>query len=128
MAELNKILYAEDEADIQSIAEMALEMMGGYTLKLCQDGQQAVDVAEEFAPDLILLDVMMPNMDGPTALQEMRKIPALANTPVIFMTAKVQHDEIESYKALGAIDVIAKPFDPMTLPETVKNLWEQAVQ
>jgi len=127
MAELQKILYAEDEPDIQSIAQMALEMMGGYTLKLCQNGQQALESAEEFAPDLILLDVMMPTMDGPAALKEMRKIPALANTPVIFMTAKVQHDEIESYKALGAIDVIAKPFDPMTLPETVKTLWERAI-
>ncbi|MEA1988495.1 MAG: response regulator [Pseudomonadota bacterium] len=127
MAELQKILYAEDEPDIQSIAQMALEMMGGYTLKLCQNGQQALESAEEFAPDLILLDVMMPTMDGPAALKAMRKIPALANTPVIFMTAKVQHDEIESYKALGAIDVIAKPFDPMTLPETVKTLWEQAI-
>jgi len=127
MAELQKILYAEDEPDIQSIAQMALEMMGGYTLKLCQNGQQAVEVAEEFAPDLILLDVMMPTMDGPTALREMRKIPSLANTPVIFMTAKVQHQEIENYKALGAIDVIAKPFDPMTLPENVKALWQRAV-
>lgn len=124
---LTKILYAEDEPDIQSIAEMALEMMGGYTLKVCNNGKEAVDAAKEFAPDLILLDVMMPFMDGPTALQEIRKIPALANTPVIFMTAKVQHEEIESYKALGAIDVIAKPFDPMSLPEAVKSLWQQAV-
>lgn len=127
MAELQKILYAEDEPDIQSIAQMALEMMGGYTLKLCQNGQQAVEVAEEFAPDLILLDVMMPTMDGPTALQEIRKIPSLENTPVIFMTAKVQHQEVENYKALGAIDVIAKPFDPMNLPENVKALWQRAV-
>ena len=124
---LSKILYAEDEPDIQSIAVMALEMMGGYTLKVCNNGQEALDSAEEFAPDLILLDVMMPSMDGPTALQEIRKIPTLVNTPVIFMTAKVQHQEIEAYKALGAIDVIAKPFDPMTLPETVKALWQQAV-
>lgn len=128
MAELQKILYAEDEPDIQSIAQMALEMMGGYTLKVCQNGQEAVDEAEAFAPDLILLDVMMPLMDGPTALQEIRKIPALAETPVIFMTAKVQHQEVEDYKALGAIDVIPKPFDPMTLPEAVKSLWEQAVK
>jgi len=126
VAELQKILYAEDEPDIQSIAQMALEMMGGYTLKLCQNGQQAVNEAEAFAPDLILLDVMMPEMDGPTALKEMRKMPSLANTPVIFMTAKVQHQEVENYKAMGAIDVIAKPFDPMTLPETIKSLWTQA--
>jgi len=125
--ELQKILYAEDEPDIQSIAQMALEMMGGYTLKTCNNGQEAVDAAEDFMPDLILLDVMMPSMDGPTALAEIKKIPSLADIPVIFMTAKVQHQEIEDYKAMGAIDVIAKPFDPMTLPETIKKLWETAV-
>ncbi|MEA3406019.1 MAG: response regulator [Pseudomonadota bacterium] len=127
MAELQKILYAEDEPDIQSIAQMSLEMMGGYTLKVCNNGQEAVNAAEAFAPDLILLDVMMPMMDGPTALQTMRQNPALAEVPVIFMTAKVQHQEIEDYKAMGAIDVIAKPFDPMTLSETIKKLWENAV-
>lgn len=126
-ATLTKILYAEDEPDIQSIAQMALEMMGGYTLKVCNNGQEALDAAEDFDPDLILLDVMMPSMDGPTALQEMRKIPALANVPVIFMTAKVQNQEIEEYKAMGAIDVIAKPFDPMSLSETILSLWERAV-
>ncbi|WP_019557771.1 response regulator [Thiomicrorhabdus arctica] len=124
---LTKILYAEDEPDIQSIAQMALEMMGGYTLKVCNNGQEALEAAEAFAPDLILLDVMMPSMDGPTALQEMRAIPALANVPVIFMTAKVQNQEVEGYKAMGAIDVIAKPFDPMTLSETIQTLWERAV-
>jgi len=127
MAELQKILYAEDEPDIQSIAQMSLEMMGGYTLKVCNNGQEAVDAAEAFAPDLILLDVMMPTMDGPTALKTMRQNPALQEVPVIFMTAKVQNQEIEDYKAMGAIDVIAKPFDPMTLPETIKKLWETTV-
>ena len=126
-ATLTKILYAEDEPDIQAIAQMALEMMGGFTLKVCNNGQEALDVAEDFAPDLILLDVMMPSMDGPTALQEMRKIPSLANVPVIFMTAKVQNQEIEEYKAMGAIDVIAKPFDPMTLSETILSLWKRTV-
>jgi len=127
MAELQKILYAEDEPDIQSIAQMALEMMGGYTLKVCNNGQEAVEAAEAFAPDLILLDVMMPNMDGPAALKAIKQMPALTDVPVIFMTAKVQHQEIEDYKAMGAIDVIAKPFDPMTLSETIKKLWENAV-
>ncbi len=125
---LTKILYAEDEPDIQSIAQMSLEMMGGYTLKVCNNGQEALEAAEAFAPDLILLDVMMPSMDGPTALQEMRKIPALANVPVIFMTAKVQNQEVEEYKAMGAIDVIAKPFDPMTLSETILSLWKRSVR
>jgi len=124
---LTKILYAEDEPDIQSIAQMSLEMMGGYTLKTCNNGQEALDAAQAFAPDLILLDVMMPSMDGPTALQEIRKIPELVNTPVIFMTAKVQQQEVETYKQMGAIDVIAKPFDPMSLPETIQKLWERSI-
>lgn len=124
---LTKILYAEDEPDIQSITQMSLEMMGGFTLKVCNNGQEAVDAAEAFGPDLILFDVMMPFMDGPTALTEIRKIPGLENTPVIFMTAKVQNQEIEAYKEMGAIDVIAKPFDPMTLSETIQKLWEQSI-
>ena len=124
---LTKILYAEDEPDIQSITQMSLEMMGGYTLKVCNNGQEAVDAAEAFAPDLILFDVMMPFLDGPAALQEIRKIPTLANTPVIFMTAKVQSQEVDAYKEMGAIDVIAKPFDPMTLSETIQKSWEQSV-
>lgn len=126
MSGLNKILYAEDEPDIQSIAHMALEMMGGYTLKLCGNGQQAVDEVEDFKPDLILLDVMMPIMDGPTALSEIRKKPGFEETPIIFMTAKVQNQEIQAYKELGALDVITKPFDPMALPERVKSAWETA--
>ena len=126
-ATLTKILYAEDEPDIQSIAQIALEMVGGYTLKVCNNGQEALDAAEAYAPDLILLDVMMPTMDGPAALAEIRKIPALENVPVIFMTAKVQNQEMDEYKQMGAIDVIAKPFDPMILSETVQALWARAV-
>jgi CheY-like chemotaxis protein len=126
-ATLTKILYAEDEPDIQSIAQIALEMVGGYTLKVCNNGQEALDAAEAYAPDLILLDVMMPTMDGPAALAEIRKIPALENVPVIFMTAKVQNQEMDEYKQMGAIDVIAKPFDPMILSETIQTLWARAV-
>lgn len=124
MAELKKILYAEDEADIRTIAQMALEMMGGFTIKLCEDGQYAVEEVEEFAPDLILLDVMMPRMTGPQALEKIREIPSLKDVPVIFMTAKVQSSEIEKYKALGAVDVISKPFDPMGLPDIVNDIWK----
>lgn len=127
MATLSKILYAEDEPDIQAIAQMSLEMMGGYELKLCNNGREAVESAVAFAPDVILLDVMMPEMDGPTALKNLREMPELNDVPIIFMTAKVQTQEVEDYKALGAVDVIAKPFDPMTLSDTVKSLWQRAV-
>lgn len=125
MPELNKILYAEDEPDIQEVAQMALDMMGGFTIHTCNNGEEAVAAAQGFAPDLMLFDVMMPNMDGPTALQEIRKQPGMENTPVIFMTAKVQSHEVQEYKDMGALDVIAKPFDPMTLAEDIRAIWEK---
>lgn len=122
MAVINKILYVEDEYDIQTIAKIALGDIGGFTLETCSSGAEAIEKAKSFTPDLILLDVMMPNMDGPQTLQELRKIPNTASTPVIFMTAKVQAKEVEYYKSLGAVDVISKPFDPMALAETIKKI------
>lgn len=121
---LNRILYVEDEPDIQAVAKLALEAVGGFTLEVCSSGQEALDKAEAFAPQLMLLDVMMPEMDGPTTMKKLRELPALANTPVIFMTAKVQPQEVKEYKDLGAVDVIAKPFDPMTLASNIKDIWQ----
>lgn len=123
MSELSKILYVEDEADIQAIAKIALENVGGFNLKICSSGQEAIEHGPAFKPDLILLDVMMPGMDGPTTLDELRKLPELQSTPVMFMTAKVQPQEIEHFKSLGAVEVIAKPFDPMKLADTIKRAW-----
>lgn len=123
--ELKRILYAEDEPDIQAIAKIALETVGGLELKICNNGEEALANAVSYAPDLLLFDVMMPGMDGPSALKAIKELPELADTPAIFMTAKVQPAEVAEYKALGAIDVIAKPFDPMTLAEKIKNIWQQ---
>ena len=123
--QLNKILMVEDEPDIQTVAKLSLESIGGFTVEVCSSGQEAIDKALEVSPDLILLDVMMPGMDGPTTLQELKKIPELSETPVVFMTAKVQPQEIQQYKEYGAIDVIPKPFDPMTLADTLNNIWSQ---
>lgn len=125
MPPLNRILYVEDEADIQAVARIALEAIGGFTVKTCDSGNEALAAAPEFMPDLVLLDVMMPGMDGPSTLKALRDIPALASTPVIFMTAKVQPNEIAAYKTLGALDVIPKPFDPMTLASTIRQMWEK---
>ncbi|HAA91651.1 MAG TPA: hypothetical protein DCE33_04355, partial [Rhodospirillaceae bacterium] len=86
--ELKKILMAEDDGDIQMIAEMALKDVGGFEVKICSSGQDALDVFCEFAPDLVLLDVMMPGMDGPTTLNKLRERDDGADVPVIFMTAK----------------------------------------
>lgn len=123
MSELSRILYVEDEPDIQAVTKLALEEIGGFTLEVCSNGDEALERAVEFAPDLLLLDVMMPGMDGPTTLKALREIGELAATPAIFMTAKVQPHEVEEYKALGAIDVIAKPFDPMTLSDNLRDIW-----
>ncbi|MFZ6657042.1 response regulator [Undibacterium sp. TJN19] len=125
-ATLANILYVEDDADIQTVAQIALEVVGGFSLKTCSSGAQAIiEVSNGFVPDLLLLDVMMPNMDGPTTLAELRKLSVTQATPVIFMTAKVQSSEMEFYKSLGAIGVIAKPFDPMELSTQVRSLWQE---
>lgn len=121
---LERILYAEDEPDIQAVAKLALEMVGGYAVLMCSDGEDALAQVEQFAPQLILLDVMMPGMDGPTTLRKLREQPRTANIPVIFLTAKVQPQEVAQYQALGALDVLAKPFDPMTLSAQLQQIWD----
>ena len=126
-ATLTKILYVEDDIDIQAVAKIALEMVGGFTLRSCNSGKEALDpLTVAFGPHLMLLDVMMPEMDGPTTLTGLRQLPGLDKTPVIFMTAKVQASEVDYYKSLGAIGVIAKPFDPMTLATQIRQLWVEA--
>lgn len=124
MAEkLTRILYVEDEPDIQMVARLALETLGGFTVEVCSSGDEAIARAPGFQPQFILLDVMMPGMDGPTTLKMLRGLPQTASTPVVFMTAKVQPSEIAQYKELGAVDVIPKPFDPMTLAGRVEEIW-----
>ncbi|MDR9499515.1 MAG: response regulator [Hydrogenovibrio sp.] len=124
MSDLQRILYVEDEADIREVAMVALEGVGGYTVKPCSSGDEALREAEAFSPELILLDVMMPEMDGPSTLKALRELPSLSDVPVVFMTAKVQPAEIEYFKSLGACEVIPKPFDPMTLAEQVKAIYQ----
>lgn len=124
MGKPERILYVEDDPDIQAVAKLALEAVGGFTVKLCASGEEAVREAAAFAPDMILLDVMMPGMDGPATLRALRAQPSLAAVPVAFMTAKVQPGEVRELEALGALGVIAKPFDPMSLADQVRQLWE----
>jgi two-component system OmpR family response regulator len=123
MSEIKKILYVEDEPDIQAVARIALETVGNYTLEVCSSGQEALDRAVAFEPDLILLDVMMPGLDGPDTLLELRKLDGLTDKPVIFMTAKVMESEVQRYLDIGAIGVIPKPFDPMSLAAQVRSIW-----
>ncbi len=120
---LARILYVEDEPDIRMVAQMALEAVGGFAVTACASGSEALAAAPSASADLLLLDVMMPGMDGPSTLKALRELPATANTPVIFMTAKVQAAEVAQYMALGAIDVIHKPFDPMELSVQIGRIW-----
>ena len=127
--DIKNVLYLEDDVDIQTVAQIALEAMGGFTLVACSSGKEAIGaVMSGFCPDLLLFDVMLPEMDGPTTLDNLRQLPSTSNTPVIFMTAKVQASEVAYYKSLGAIGVIAKPFDPMMLASQVEDIWQAEEQ
>jgi CheY-like chemotaxis protein len=123
--ELRRILYAEDDPDIQRIARFALERVGGLDLEICSSGADALQRAEAFAPDLVLLDLMLPGMDGQELLGRLRALPTLAQTPVVFVTAKAQGQEIQDCLDLGALDVVTKPFDPMTLADRLMALWNR---
>lgn len=123
MPELKRILCVDDEADLRAIEQMCLETVGDYEVLQAANGEEAIRVAREQKPDIILLDVMMPGMDGPTALSRMREDATIAHIPVIFMTARVRPSEIEEYIAQGAIGVISKPFDPMQLAQQVETFW-----
>lgn len=122
---LTKVLYAEDEEDIREIAVLAIETLGGFTVATCHCGGDVLELARQFQPQLILLDVMMPVMDGPTTLLALKKDPHLQHIPVIFLTAKIMNEEVSRFKAMGAIDIIAKPFDPLTLSAQIQNIWNQ---
>lgn len=124
---LSDILYVEDDPDIRTVAQIALETVGGFRLRMCASGQDALEAAAAgYRPDLILLDVMMPGLDGPGTLCGLRKLPTTMDVPAIFMTAKVQPAEIAHYRSLGAIGVLSKPFDPMQLAAQVRAHWASA--
>ena len=123
---IHKVLLVDDEDDIRTIGQVSLSRVGGWQTVLASSGADALAKAAAERPDLILLDVMMPGMDGPTTLARLRAQEATAATPVIFMTAKIQKQEVARYLELGAVGVIGKPFDPMTLPAEIKRLLPPA--
>lgn len=125
MSELSRILYAEDEADIREVALMALEDVGDFTVMACKSGEEALDKAIAFKPDLVLLDVMMPNLDGTATLARLSELPEMSAVPVVFMTAKIQPNEVENLMELGVIAVISKPFDPMKLADQIREVWNE---
>lgn len=106
---------------------VALSVIGGFDVKCCENGVVALREAEAFAPDLMVLDVMMPEMDGPETLKHLQKIPSLRTKPVVFLTAKVHPEEVARLRQLGATGVLPKPFDPMTLSAQLREIWEKAI-
>lgn len=121
-APLARVLVAEDDPDIRAVIELALGRVGGLEVVACADGAVALALALRDLPELILLDVMMPLMDGLETLDRLRAETATSRIPVVFMTARVQPRDLELYYARGALAVIAKPFDPMTLAEQLRRL------
>lgn len=117
---MNRILYIDDEDDIREVAQMALEIDSDLEVRTSASGAEGIEEAIAWRPDLILLDVMMPVMDGPTVLKHLRENPATASIPVIFITARTQAQEVAALESLGGRGVLAKPFDPMTLAEQAR--------
>lgn len=122
---LRRIMLVEDDADIQEIAVMALEDIGGFKVTACDDGQAALRQIRLSRPDLVVLDWMMPVLDGGQVVLAMREQGLLGDTPVIFMTAKARSEEITRMRELGAVDVITKPFDVMTLSQRIQTAWDR---
>ncbi len=123
MKPLSKILYLEDDPHISEIALIALRDIAGLHVHHCGLGQDAIESFTEFQPDMLLLDVMLPDLDGPQVLEAIRKLDGGESTPAVFMTAKAQKHEQDAYMQQGAISVIVKPFDALTLGETLQSLW-----
>jgi CheY-like chemotaxis protein len=123
--ELKHILCIDDEPDVLSVAQLCLETVGGYHVSTASSGTEAIETTKILHPDVILLDMMMPDMDGQATLQQLRKNASLQDVPIIFMTARVREVEIKEYLSLGADDVLSKPFDPMMLASQVHAIWEK---
>lgn len=120
----SRILYVDDDDDIREIATMALGLDPEFQVRSCDSGAAAIEVAGAWQPELVLLDVMMPGMDGPTTFAKLLSAQSTADIPVVFITAKTQQDEVDRFIALGARGVIAKPFDPMNLAHVARSFLE----
>ncbi|HNB22639.1 MAG TPA: response regulator [Candidatus Melainabacteria bacterium] len=125
-ADIKQVLLVDDDQNIRTLAQMGLEGLTDWKVELAASGAEAISKASALKPDLIILDVMMPGMDGPTTLGELRKVDSLTGIPVIFMTAKAQTHEVELYQKMGARGIITKPFDPMTLPEDIQGILNKS--
>lgn len=127
MPDLKRVLHIDDEPDIREIVRMSLALVGGLEVEQYPSGEEALDNIADASPDMILLDVMMPNMDGEETYRRIREIDGFADVPIVFMTAKASNTDLDKLRALGAFDVLIKPFDPMSLADQVKALYRDAV-
>jgi len=123
MPDQPKILHVEDDPEIREIALVALEIIAGLPVVQCASGFEAIEVAPAVMPDIFLLDVMMPGMNGVETYQALRANPLFAATSVMFMTARAQPKEVTKLLDMGALDVVTKPFDPMTLGQHIIDVW-----
>jgi two-component system, OmpR family, response regulator len=122
---LKRIMLVEDDPDILLITRLSLEVGGGYEVRVCASGAGAVQSAAAYRPDLILLDVMMPGMDGLATMDALRKLPETAATPTVFFTANTQEQVRQDLLRRGALGVITKPIEPNALVEQVRALWQR---
>jgi CheY-like chemotaxis protein len=123
---VRRILFCDDDPDIREIIEISLGLEPSFVVKACESAPELLASIVAWSPDLILLDVMMPGLDGPTALTMLRENPCTQSIPVVFMTARTQSYECQHFLALGAAGVIAKPFDPMTLASLLTGFFRDA--
>jgi CheY-like chemotaxis protein len=122
---LTRVLVVEDDPDIQAVVTFALGQVGGLQVEACASGPEAIARAVDFRPEIVLLDAMLPGMDGTATLRALRGLPETASTPVVFMTARAQPHELEAYRRAGACDVLVKPFDARRLPSLLGAIWRR---
>lgn len=124
--ELRKVLFVDDDEDIHMILKMCLKEIPQLEVRSAFSGSEALELAQASPPDLIILDVMMPKMDGPETLQALKKLPSLQAIPVVFLTAKAEKSELEGLLKCGAKEVLTKPFDIKTFPKQILDIWNRS--
>lgn len=124
---LERILHVDDDEDIRTIVQIALETIGQFELRQCSNGMTAIAEAQVFVPQLLLLDVMMPEMSGQEVRSAIEEIPGMERVKTVYVTAKAEDDFAKELRAQGAVAVITKPFDPMTLADNLRSIWAEAI-
>jgi CheY-like chemotaxis protein len=122
---LNRICYVEDDEDIQRIVRMSLERVGKMTVEVVGDPTMAIEAMTAFKPDLVMLDWMMPKMDGPAVFKQMKLRPETRALPVVFITARAAQRDLDELTAMGAVGTISKPFSPKDLPDQLREIWKK---